>query len=205
MAKKKGAIQPDLFTLKVEDFPLDTRTINILLAAGFKTAEDFRNVTLAQISSLEGLGAKRVLEVRTVLKGAGIAFKREIKEKKVPKWPKETKEILIKILGPRMNNYAENFRLCGMMINEFGVDCMRRFEVHPNVDSLRYYFSGGQIAPWASEYAQQFMVWDLAEEREEVVDKRPVIQYTEEELNYKPIVSAPKTLADFLKSRNGKV
>ena len=199
---RRKKVQDDLFVLKVKDFAISTRTINILTTAGYKDANDFNGVTMREIMALEGLGPILGVELKQFLKGAKIALKREERVKQEPKWPKETKEILIGLLGPRMNNYAENFRLCGIMINEFGIDCMKKFEIHPGITSLRYYFSGGQIAPWASEYAQKFMTWKLVEkEKEVVIDSKPEVEYTEEELNYKPIPAPPKTLADFLKSR----
>jgi len=187
-----------MLDFKIADFPIAKRTINILLKSGIETVGQLEEKTVADLMEIPGMGKMSLGELRLFLSQSGFKLKKAPpKPKKELKYPKETKEVLSRLLGARVNNYAREYDLCGKLINHFGLDTMMNFEMHPNKETLLYYFSGGQISPWVDTYAKQFMRVTLV--------KAPIVEEKVEEIiekvEYVPTARKPKTLAEFLKDR----
>ena len=202
MAKPK---RPDL---SVGDFPIATRTITILEREGIKNASDLQNYTAKDLDNIEGLGTVSLAELKTFLKGYGVKLKKSPpKEKKAPKWDPQTREVLLMVQKGEIENYAQDMKRCGMMIERFGVETMMNLEFPKTTDcrNLRYFFSGGQIAGWVEKYVQQFAKIRLAQPAPAAVEE-PKTSPVDSKKSGEPVIynispKQPKTLSDFLKGK----
>ena len=193
----------------LEYFPISAKTKNALIKAGIKNSDDFANFTLVQLNEIEGLGPVLLLELKTFLKGAKIKLKkREAKEKKVPKWDPETKEIMLHVLNRQVGNYAIEYQKCGQLIEKYGAETVRNSRIPEKVQppTFRYFFTGGMIASWCDNYFKQFAPIRLLETPKIDLEEAGGVEEVLELANapvvvYEPKKKAPSTLADFLKLR----
>ena len=202
MAKPK---RPDL---SVGDFPIATRTITILEREGISRASDLQNYCAKDLDEIDGLGIIGLAELKTFLKGYGIKLKKSPpKEKKAPKWNPQTREVLLIVQKGEIENYSQDMKRCGMMIERFGVETMMNLEFPKTTDcrNLRYFFSGGQIASWVDNYVRQFAKIRLADPGptavEEALPSEPDSKKSGEPVVYNISPKQPKTLSDFLKGK----
>lgn len=195
----------------VEDFPIATRTINLLKNEGILISDDFANYSKKNLQEIGGLGPTGLAELLVFLKGAGIKLRKaEPKPKKEARWPKETKEILEQVQGV-VNSYVREIPLMGKLIEEFGAETMRRVTIPYGKDSVQYFFTGGKIAGWAAQYIQGFAPIRLVERPVEPV--APCLPDLEgnggvdevlarpEPVEYQIKNRVPKTLGEFLSLR----
>jgi hypothetical protein len=193
----------------IEDFPIATRTINLLKNEGILISDDFANYSKKNLQEIGGLGPTGLAELLLFLKGAKIKLKKaEPKEKKAPRWPKETKEILEEVQGV-VNSYVREIPLMGKLIEEFGAETMRRVKIPYGKNSVQYFFTGGKIAGWSYEYIQRFAPIRLVERPVEPV-AQPLVDLegdggVEEVVGpVEPYIvkpKVPKTLGEFLSLR----
>lgn len=193
----------DLFNLETKDFQISTRTKNILLKNNIEKLSDFESLTIKDIKNLKGLGASAISEVREFLSFHGVKLKvvkAPKKEKSERKYSKNTKEILVNILGDRVNNFSMNMKMCGKMIEAYGEETMRNFKVHDNINNLFYYFSAGEISPWVDEYVLKFAPIKITESQIEEPQKEQEIQKPIERVEYIPMAQPqkPRSLSEFL-------
>lgn len=197
MAKKKD-------DTNIEIFPISGRTITALKKAGITKASDFQNYSATDLKKIEGLGPVLLLELKDYLKGAKIKLKkREPAAKKERKWDPRAREVALMIQKGQIQNYAQDCKMAGMLIQKFGWEWCMRVELPPHIQppTLRYFFSGGQIAGWVEDYFGRFAVMKLVEE-EKVVEPEPQKEYNLGPApEWKPSVQVPKTLGEFLKQR----
>lgn len=201
-AKKKTNIQ-------IENFPIVKRTINLLKNEGILSGDDFANYTKKNLQEIKGLGAAGLSELLFFLKGAGIKLKKAEKvEKKAPKWDPKTREILLRVQKGIINNYAQEQQMMGKLIDKFGVETMERVSVPATCQppTVRYFFSGGQIAGWAHDYIQKFAPIRIIEREKPVIPPPPDLEGdggVEEIIGFKAPIEprVPKTLGEFLASR----
>ena len=188
----------ELFDLSINSLNFSNKVRNALIRNGIEKFYDFEKFTIKEISMMDGIGKASLSEIRETLKLNGIKLKKnavEKKEKKERKYSENTKEILINILGVRINNFALNMKMCGKMIEAYGEETMRKFKVHDNIDSLFYYFSNGEISPWVDQYVLNFAPVQIIEKIEEIkINKEQLV----EKVEYIPMSKKPKSLSEFL-------
>lgn len=191
-----------MLNFKIADFPIAKRTINILLKAGIETLEQLEEKTVSELMDLPGMGKTSLGELRLFLSQSGFKLKKAAPApKKGPKYDPRAKEILVNLVGSRVNNWAVEIKLANKLIELLGYDTMVRAKSPRQVDSLFYFFSGGQVAPWAEEYFKQFAQFKIVEpvrveEEKKEEDKEPAF--------YTPKKSKPKTLQEFLNGIQSK-
>ncbi len=204
--------RPKKRVLEVDEFSVATGIINLLKKAGVKTELDFQNFTSKDLQDIEGMGPGRLAELKLFLKGRGVKLKKNPpKEKKPLKWDPQTREVLLKVQNGEIENYAQDMKRCGMMIERFGIETIMNLEFPATTAcrNLRYFFSGGQIAGWVSDYVRKFAPMRIAERQEEApkpkeVAPEPIKVQAPVETHYEPIAKAPRSLADFLKQRKNE-
>lgn len=181
----------ELFDLPVERFPIATRAINLLKAAGFRNEDDFRGAPEKEIKEIEGLGPTMLAELKIFLKGRGIALKREKAAKKPPKYDPRSVS-LVKILLPKGEiAFSREVPIAGRLIARYGFENLIRIKLPPHINSLRWLESG--IDGWGDRFVASFAPIQL-------VEVKPVEEKVEEfveEREYKS-VEKPKTLKEFL-------
>lgn len=206
MAKKKTNIQ-------IEDFPIPTRTINLLKGEGILSGADFANYSKRNLQEIRGLGSGSLAELLVFLKGAGIKLRKaEPKPKKEPKWDPRTREVLLMMQEGQVSNYGIEMNLAGKLLDEFGYENLMRVKIPPKCQppSVRYFFSGGQIAAWSFDYIRSFAPMRLVEREKPVL--APLVDLegdgeAREDLGVKEPVEytlkprQPKTLGEFLSLR----
>ncbi len=197
----------------VEDFPIATRTINLLKGEGILISDDFANYSKKNLQEIGGLGPTGLAELLVFLKGAGIKLRKaEPKPKKEPKWDPRTREVLLMMQEGQVSNYPQEMSLAGKLLDEFGYETLMRTKIPPKCQppSVRYFFSGGQIAAWSYEYIQKNAPIRLVER--ETVPVAPLVDLegrdkveelvgVREPVEYQIKTRAPKTLGEFLAAR----
>lgn len=178
--------------MRLEDFPVSTGTINILLKAGYKEDKDLKGAKEKEISNLKGLGPAKLAELKVFLKGIGIKLEREKKEKKAPKYHPQSRE-LVKLLLPKGEiNFSRETQAAGKLLEKFSFEELERCKLPEHVTSLLWLLSG--LDGWATRWINQFAPIKVVQ-REEKVEEIEVEDLPE--VNYKP-AARPMDLASFM-------
>ena len=180
---------------------------------GILSGEDFANWTKKNLQEIKGLGPGSLAELLVFLKGAGIKLRKaEPKEKKAPKYDPRTREVLLMMQEGQVSNYPQEMALAGKLLDEFGYETLMRTKIPPKCQppSVRYFFSGGQIAAWSYEYIQRHAPIRLVERETPVLE--PLVDLeggdaveeligAREPVEYQIKTRVPKTLGEFLSLR----
>lgn len=201
--------RPKKQSIPIGNFPISKRTINLLQSAQINTSADFSNFTLQDIKALDGLGAVLLTELRLFLREAGIKLKKgPVKEKKLPKWDPETKEIMLHVLDGQVSNYAIEHQKCGQLIERYGKETVRNMKIPERIQppTFRYFFTGGMIASWCDEFFRKFAPVRLIEAPKIDLEEAGGVEEVLELANAPEVVyvakkKAPSSLADFLNLR----
>ncbi len=176
----------------MEEFPIGTRTINVLKRNGYETEGDFKGAGYNTVKELEGLGLKGFSELTIFLKGRGISLKKEKKEKSGPKYHPRSKELATRMLPKGEFSFAVEIPAAHKLIELYGFDNVTRVDVPGHVKSLRYFLAG--VGGWMDRKVAERAPMRLVEVKEEVaVEPEEEI----EQVAYKP-AAAPIDLKTFL-------
>jgi len=189
-----------MLDFKIADFPIAKRTINILLKSGIETVGQLEEKTVADLMEIPGMGKTSLGELRLFLSQSGFKLKKSPpRPKKELKYDPRAKEVLLRLVGNRVNNWAVEIKLANKLIDLMGYDTMSRAESPRPIDSLFYFFQGGQVAPWAEEHFKKFAQFKLIEPAQEKQEE--VKEENKTPFEYVIKKGKPKTLEEFL---NGK-
>lgn len=174
--------------MEVKDWPLSNRTINALIKNNITNIQDLEGKSLDEVTKINGLGAKGLVELREWCKSKfGISFKREKKEKKkVIKNYKEARAV-VEHLVPNTKDWARQLKVADQLIEKYGLDVLLKVVPDPAIYSLVWYNSS-----YGDAKIRTFMSKKVVEE-----EKKEEVKF--EETSFFDIqVEKPKSIRDFL-------
>jgi hypothetical protein len=175
----------------ISAFPISNRTKNILLNNGFLTEKDLEGKFLEDIKSLEGMGAKGLVEIRDYLYGKfGILLKNKPKPKKISN-PKEARSVILHFIGNQNNIYwPKEMMNANKLLALFDYKILLTVVPNDKVRTLAYY-----LCEDGRKYIRMYLPSIKIESKKE--EESPEI--TEDvQLNLDFSSKKPKSIKDFL-------
>lgn len=175
----------------ISEFPISNRTKNVLIQNGFLSEKDLSDKFLEDLKSLEGMGAKGLVEIREYLHGKfGIVLKHKPKPKKVSN-PKDARAVVLHFLGHRPNIFwPKEMLTANKLLAIFDLKTLQNVVPSEKAYSLLYY-----LCEDGRKYIRTYL--PSIKNSEENIEK-PVEVLEEVQLDLDLSVKKPKSLKDFL-------
>lgn len=188
--------------MKVEDFTISTKAKNLLLKNRFKTLDDFKNITLEDLSKIDGLGQKSIYEITSYLL---YTHKIKVTKKAKPKDPlfKLKQSIVEKLIKPELlNNYdpaikkevwRKNIPLAAKLLAVYPEEeFWNNFDLGFKLNSLFFLLSENG----KPKISEKYSVWKMKDNFQET--KAETYELSESKTGEDVIVERVPSLKDFL-------
>lgn len=189
MARKKKEIIP----IGIEQFPIQTRAINILKDAGYKTDQDFKGAPEKDVKDLEGFGPTMLAELKLFLKGVGVKFQPVPKKAKKPGNP-QIRDLILILLANRKFAFGQELLPAKLLLDKYDFQLLVRVKLPDHVDSLRW-LASGIGGGWADEFINGFAPMKMVEKTPAPIQEKRVEEV--KKVEYRP-AAKPMDLQTFL-------
>ena len=166
--------------LKIEDFPISVRAINVLSAAGFLSEQDFIGAEEKNIKELPGFGESSLAELKVFLKSRKIILVKPKREKKEKTSHPRAKELVMLLLPKGEFSFAVEIKAATKLLELYKFEDLARIKPERHITSLRYYLSG--VGGWLDRKLVELAPMTLVETKEEKIEKEveelPEVEYT---------------------------